>query len=205
MSSSRAPDASSLATSCSRWRSVSTTSIASMTSSRGAGCTRGAVSVAAASAVPASVTGVVTEDGSRAPSAPETTSEPGASAGSAGRCESLSGITGRQVLGRVRGHRPRQRRTVACQSRQTALAVLDRVPDLGRVGRALLAHVGDDLDGLLLVVHHRLDELLDGVRPDGGPVAGLERFFLDLAADLGEGLAGLAAPFLHGFDAVSRL
>src|SRR5690606_715117 len=70
--------------------------------------------------------------------------------------------------------------TVPRQLGHATLAVLDRVADLEGVGSALLAHLADDLARALLVGDYRIDELFDGVGPDGRPVARLQRFLLDL-------------------------
>src|SRR5262245_29480074 len=91
------------------------------------------------------------------------------------------------------------------EARQALLALLDGVADLACVLRRQLAHLGDDLARAQLIVHDGVDELLDGVGANRRAVAGLQRGFLDLAADVGEILEALADHFLHRFERLRAL
>src|SRR5262245_58528685 len=90
--------------------------------------------------------------------------------------------TGRSIL--LRGEL--ERLAALDEARQALLALLHRVADLAGVLRRELAHLGDDLARAQLIVHDGVDELLDGVGANRRAVAGLQRGFLDLAADVGE-------------------
>ena len=91
------------------------------------------------------------------------------------------------------------------EPREALLARLDGVADLGRVLRRSFAHLGDDLARADLVVHDRVDELLDGVGADRRAVAGFQRSFLHLAADVGQILQALADAFLHRVERLRAL
>src|SRR5690606_41779804 len=94
----------------------------------------------------------------------------------------------------------RERLAVRDELRQAPLALLARCADLLGVARALLAHLRDDLAGVLLEADDGVDELLHGLGANRGPVARLERGLLHLAADLGEILEAAAYAFLHCVD-----
>src|SRR5690349_7279037 len=84
-----------------------------------------------------------------------------------------------------------QRIAFGRQRRQPALAILDSVADLCRILGRGDAHLVDDRAALLLEVHHRVDQLLDRIGANRRAIAGLDRLFLHLVADLAEGLEAL--------------
>src|SRR5688572_4729743 len=88
---------------------------------------------------------------------------------------------------------------------QALLALLDGIADLAGVLRRELAHLGDDLARAQLVVDDGVDELLDGIGANRRPVTGLQRGFLNLAADVGQILEALAHTFLHRFERLRAL
>src|SRR5690606_14761267 len=168
----------------SRWRSVSTTSIASISSSSGA---------RSRSASPDAVVLI-----SRARVS---------SSFCRGRSVDIAG--GSRTVATTSSSSPRrldrERLPFGDELRQPPLALLDRLADLLGVARALLAHLGDDRAGVLLEADDRVDELLHGLGADRRPVAGLERRLLHFAADLREVLEAAADPFLHRVDGLRAL
>src|SRR5690606_38197046 len=181
---SRSSAPSSRSMSRSRWRSVSTTSIASISSSSG-----GRSCFAASDVVIAS--------GARASSSPSFRR---------GRSVDI-GYDSRGAAAEPSGPRrlERKRSAFGDERREPALALLDRVVDLLGVARALLAHLRDDRARAFLVIDDGVDELLHGLGADRRPVARLERGLLNLPADLREVLEAAAHAFFHRLDRLRAL
>jgi len=75
--------------------------------------------------------------------------------------------------------------------------------DLRRVLGRQLAHFVDNLERPVLKRHDRIDQLLHRVGPDRWAVAGANRRFADLIADLGKNLHALRHTLLHDFESLS--
>src|SRR3954447_6105440 len=86
-----------------------------------------------------------------------------------------------------------------------ALALLDRVADLGRVLGRELAHLVDDLERALLEGDDRIHEAFHRVGADRGAVAGPHGLLADLVADLGQNLQTSRHALLHGVQGLRRL
>src|SRR3954449_5722726 len=86
-----------------------------------------------------------------------------------------------------------------------ALAVLDRVADLGRVLGRELAHLVDDLERALLYCDDRVHEAFHRVGADRGAVAGPHGLLANLVADLGQNLQTSRHALLHGVQGLRRL
>src|SRR5690606_12051928 len=173
----------------SRWRNVSTTSIASITSSSGAASASsrdgGASRVVIASMRPSSSSSVAVPLGRLA-----------LSMRIQARCAPRTSAARRL---------DRECPAVVDELREPLLALLDGIADLLRIAGAELAHLGDDLPRVLLIAHDGVDELLHRLGADRRAVSRLERRLLHLAADLREILEAAAHAFLHRVECLRAL